>query len=62
MKCIAIIPARIGSKSIKKKNLIKINGIYIIEKKINSLKKNKFYCMLPDKEFSAKKNNVWCEK
>ena len=39
MKCIAIIPARIGSKSIKKKNLIKINGISIIEKTIHSLKK-----------------------
>ena len=42
MKCIAIVPARIGSKSIKKKNLTKINGISFIEKTIISLKKNKF--------------------
>ena len=64
MKCIAIIPARIGSKSIKKKNLIKINGISIIEKTIHSLKKNKFlscFAVSTDtKEIQkvAKKNNV----
>ena len=68
MKCIAIIPARIGSKSIKKKNLVKINGISIIEKTILSLKKNKFLSCIAvstdSKEIQkvAKKNNVWCEK
>ena len=68
MKCIAIIPARIGSKSIKKKNLIKINGISLIEKTIHSLKKNKFLSCIAvstdSKEIQkvAKKNNVWCEK
>lgn len=68
MKCIAIIPARIGSKSIKKKNLLKINGVSFIEKTILSLKKNKFLdCIAVSTDSTeiqkiAKKNKVWCEK
>ena len=67
MKCIAIVPARIGSKSIKKKNLVKVNGISFIEKTIISLKKNKFLDCIAVSTDSveiqkiAKKNDVWCE-
>ena len=67
MKSIAIVPARIGSKSIKEKNLIKINGISIIEKTILSLKKNKWLDCIAISTDSKKiqrianKNKVWCE-
>lgn len=67
MKCIAIVPARIGSKSIKKKNLVKVNGISFIEKTIKSLKKNKFLDCIAISTDSieiqkiAKQNDVWCE-
>ena len=40
-KIIAIIPARKGSKRIKNKNLLKINGIPLISFSINYAKKSK---------------------
>ena len=39
---IAIIPARAGSKEIKKKNIIKINGHPLISYSIEAAKKSKF--------------------
>ena len=41
-KILGIIPARKGSKSIKNKNLLKINNKTLIEIAINSAKKSKF--------------------
>jgi CMP-N-acetylneuraminic acid synthetase len=43
-KILGIIPARKGSKSIKNKNLLKINNKTLTEIAINSAKKSKFLC------------------
>jgi CMP-N-acetylneuraminic acid synthetase len=63
-KIIAMIPARIGSQRLKKKNLALINGKPLIEYVIDSAKKTKFfdkiYINSDDKIFKkiAKKNDI----
>ena len=45
MKCIAVIPARKGSKSIKNKNIIKINNKALIEYTFDTILKSKLSCL-----------------
>ncbi len=42
MKILAIIPARKNSKGIKNKNIVKVNGKYLINYTINSAKQSKY--------------------
>tara|TARA_Y100000996_G_scaffold414028_1_gene403792 strand:- start:489 stop:1172 length:684 start_codon:yes stop_codon:yes gene_type:complete len=42
MNILAIIPARKNSKGIKNKNIVKVNGKYLINYTINSAKKSKY--------------------
>jgi CMP-N,N'-diacetyllegionaminic acid synthase len=41
-RILAVIPARLGSKGLKQKNIKKLNGIPLITYSINSLKRSKF--------------------
>ena len=54
-RILALIPARGASKSIKKKNLVKINNKTLIERIFYSLKKSKYIdkivCSSENKQF-----------
>ena len=66
-KIIAIIPARIGSKGIKYKNLKKIGNMTLVERAIRFLKKIKLVNDIAVSTDSPKirdialKHNVWCK-
>ena len=65
---LAIIPARKGSKGLKNKNSLKINGKSLVEHTINQAKKSKYISHISVSTDSkkimnvSKKYNVWCEK
>lgn len=67
-KIIAIIPARIGSKGVKYKNLRKIKNLTLIELSIILLKKIKFIDTIAVSTDSKKiqkiatRHKVWCKK
>jgi CMP-N-acetylneuraminic acid synthetase len=67
-KILAIIPARIGSKGLKKKNLKKIGGKNLVEHSIIAAKNSKQISRIAISTDSLKikkialKENVWCEK
>ena len=58
---LAIIPARKGSKGLKNKNSLKINGKSLVEHTINQAKKSKYISHI-SVSTDSKKYNVWCEK
>jgi CMP-N-acetylneuraminic acid synthetase len=68
LKIIAIIPARKGSKGLKNKNILKINGKTLLEYAIINAKESKYINFVTVSTDSkriqsiAKKNNVNCEK
>lgn len=68
LKIIAIIPARMGSKGLKNKNILKIHGKSLLEYAIINAKKSKYInhvSVSTDSkkiQFIAKKNNVNCDK
>lgn len=65
---LAIIPARIGSKGLKHKNLLKIGNKELVQHAIDQCKQSKLINSIAMSTDSkkiqniAKKNNVWCEK
>lgn len=67
-KILAIIPARIGSKGLKKKNLRKIGGKTLVQHSIDVIRKSKYITNIAISTDSkvlkniAKKNKIWCEK
>ena len=68
LKIIAIIPARKGSKGLKNKNILKINGKSLLEYAIINAKKSKYINFVTVSTDSkqiqsiAKKNKVNCDK
>ena len=67
-KILAIIPARLGSKGLKKKNLKKIGKLSLVEHSVRIAKNSKFISRIAVSTDSqsiqkiAKKNKVWCDK
>lgn len=64
-KTLAIIPARKGSKSIKNKNRLKINGKNLVERTLDFCKQNKhidYICLTTDDDFFLKKKNIFMIK
>ena len=55
LKRLALIPARLGSKRIKKKNIKLFNGYPIISFPIQELKKSKIF----NKDFVSTENNIF---
>ena len=66
-KIIAIIPARIGSKGVKFKNIKKVKNLTLIQRTINQLKKLKLIntiAISTDSKIIQKiaiKNGIWCK-
>ncbi|WP_440679469.1 acylneuraminate cytidylyltransferase family protein [Candidatus Pelagibacter sp. HIMB1517] len=65
---LAIIPARSGSKGLRKKNLKKINKLSLVEHTINQAKKSKYISEIAVSTDSKKimntalRSGVWCKK
>ena len=66
-KIIAIVPARIGSKGVKFKNIKKVKNLTLIQRTINQLKKLKLIntiAISTDSKIIQKiaiKNGIWCK-
>lgn len=67
-KILAVIPARSGSKGLKNKNILKLNGKPLIQFTIDQVKKSKFIdmiCISTDSRIIkklTKNQNIWCDK